>query len=241
MKTISNTWLARLAPVRAWSILLQAFLFTCLPLSAQDAPPKVGFIRLVNAVAPGTGNVHLKIDGEDMFPKGYKLGDRTGGIGCTAGSKKLTVTRDGTVEGTTTVALGVGETVSLIAFAEKVPAKDDKPEQWEIRILRLKQRDVEGGYRFTVISVCKDPETLFSTLREGSEAKASHSVKRLMTTTIDLGKSAGDISIFVRKKEEALAFFRPDSPGNYVVVLYDDDKGETKAISFYDPKFVIAG
>jgi hypothetical protein len=234
MKTTSNTW------PRLLAACLLPFLFLA-SLSAQEAPPKVGFIRLVNAVAPGTGPVNLKIDGEDVFPKGYKLGQRTGGIGRTAGSKKLTVTRDGTVEGTTTVSLGVGETVSLVAFAEKVPAKDDKPEQWEIRILRLKQRDVEGGFRFTVLSVSKEPETPFLTLREGSSAKATHSVKRLMTTTIDLGRSAGDISIYLRNQEEPLAFFRPDSPGNYVVVLYDDDKGETKAISFYDPKFVIAG
>ncbi len=240
MKTTSNTWLRHLAASRLWCVLLQIFLVGVLPAQEKE-PPKVGFIRLVNAVAAGTGNVHLQIDGEDMFPKGYKLGQRTGGIGRTAGSKKLTVTREGTVEGTTNVTLGVGETVSLIAFAEKVPAKDDKPEQWEIRILRLKQREVTGGFRFTVVSVSKEPETLFSTLREGSDTKEANSVKRLMTTTIDLGKNAGDISIYLRDKEEPLAFFRPDSPGNYVVVLYDDAEGGIKAISFYDPKFVIAG
>lgn len=221
---------------------LAALCLLALPAFAQEeAPPKIGFIRLVNAVAPGTGNVQLKIDGEDMFPKGYKLGQRTGGIGRSAGVKKITVSREGTVEGSTNVTLGVGETVSLVAFAEKVPAKDDKPEQWEIRILRLKQRDVEGGFRFTVLSVCQEPETLFATLREGSESKQPQSVKRLMTTTIDLGRNAGDISIYLRNQEEPLAFFRPDSPGNYVVVLYDDPDGNTKAISFYDPKFVIAG
>lgn len=235
MRTTSNLWLRLLAA----SLLAFSFISS---LSAQEeAPPKIGFIRLVNAVAPGTGNVQLKIDGEDMFPKGYKLGQRTGGIGRSAGVKKITVSREGTVEGSTNVTLGVGETVSLVAFAEKVPAKDDKPEQWEIRILRLKQRDVEGGFRFTVLSVCQEPETLFATLREGSQAKEAQSVKRLMTTTIDLGRNAGDISIYLRNQEEPLAFFRPDSPGNYVVVLYDDPDGNTKAISFYDPKFVIAG
>lgn len=231
MRTTFKTWLWQLA----------ASLCLLLPLAAQEAPPKVGFIRLVNAVAPGTGNVHLKVDGEDMFPKGYKLGQRTGGIGLMAGSKKITITRDGVEEGTTTLTLGVGETVSLISFAEKVPAKDDKPEHWEIKILRLKQRDVESGYRLTVISVSPELETLFAIRKEGDKNKAGHSVKRLMTTTIDLGKQAGDVGIFLRDSEESLSFFRPDSPGNYVVVLYQEPDGTTKAISFYDPKFVIAG
>ena len=33
----------------------------------------------------------------------------------------------------------------------------------------------------------------------------------------------------------------PDGPGNYVVLLYQDPDGKTKALSFFDPKFVIAG
>lgn len=236
MRTISNPWL------RLPAVILNLLFLLAAPLVAQDdAPPKVGFIRLVNAVAPGTGKVHLEIDGEDMFPKGYKLGQRTGGIGRPAGSKKITVSREGTTEGTTTVTLGVGESISLVAFAEKMPPKDDEPEYWQIRILRLKQRDVEEGYRLTVISVCQEPEVLFSTLREGEKNKVPYGVKRLMTTTIDLGKQAGDIGVYKRRTNEPLSFFRPDSPGNYVVVLYNDADGSLKSISFYDPKFVIAG
>ncbi len=227
--------------MRAWWALLPALFLAALPLAAQEAPPKVGFIRLINAVAPGTGNAHLEIDGEDQYPKGYKLGQRTGGIGLLAGSKKVTVKRDGAETGTTSVTVGVGETVSLIAFAEKVPAKDDEPEKWEIKILRLKQRDAESGYRLTVISVNRDPETLFALAREGVEEKEASSVKRLRTTTIDLGKQAGDIGIFLRNAETPLTLFRPDAAGNYVVVLYDDVDGSVKAVSYYDPKFVIAG
>jgi hypothetical protein len=86
MKTTSNKWLRLLAA----SLLA---LFSIAALSAQDAP-KVGFIRLVNVVSPGTGNLHLKIDGEEMYAKGYTMGQRTGGIGLLAGSKKITVTKD---------------------------------------------------------------------------------------------------------------------------------------------------
>jgi hypothetical protein len=220
---------------------LAAGLLLIAPLAAQDGPPKVGFIRLVNAVGAGTGNVHLKVDGEDMFPKGYKLGQRTGGIGLAAGSRKVTITRDGVVEGTTTVTLAVGETMNLVSFAEKMPAEGDKPERWEMRILRLKQREVESGFRLTVLSVCKSPEVLFSTLQEGEEKKAANSAKRLMTTTVDLGARSKDLGLFLHNVEAPVAVFRPEAKGNYVVVLYDDPDGSVKAVSFYDPKFVIAG
>ena len=50
---------------------------------AQTAPESAptGFIRVVNGVSQGTGQVNLWIDGSDMRPQGYKLGDATGGIG----------------------------------------------------------------------------------------------------------------------------------------------------------------
>jgi hypothetical protein len=220
--------------------LLQALLLTSLPLAAQEAP-KVGFLRLVNAVAPGTGNLHLKIDGEELYPKGYPMEARTGGFGLAAGSKKITVTKAGVEEGSTTLQLGVGETVTLVTFAEKLPAEDDKPERWAARILRLKQRDREKGYHLTVLSVCKEPELLFETEIQGREQPVGSSVKRLMTSTIDLGGAGGDTTVRLRGSEKILASFRPDDPGNYVMLLYDGEDGEVRAIYFYDPKFVIAG
>ncbi|WP_367871407.1 hypothetical protein [Luteolibacter sp. Populi] len=210
-------------------------------LSAQEEPPKVGFIRLVNAVGAGTGNVHLKIDGQDRYPKGYKLGERTGGIGLAPGAKKIAISKDGVEEGTTTFTVEQGETVSLIAFSEKIPADKDKPEHWAIKILRLKQRDTENSFRLTVLSMCDEPETIFSYQREADKEKTMSSVKRLMTTTIELGKSAGDVNLYARDKETLLSFFRPDMKGNYVVMFYNDAEGAVKAIFFYDPKFVVAG
>ena len=234
MRTTFKLWLRRVT----------AGLLMILPLAThaqEEEKPKVGFIRLVNAVAPGTGNAHLEIDGEDQFPKGYKLGQRTGGIGLKAGSKKIKVTREGVIEGTTNITLGVGETMNLVSFAEKMPAEGEKPERWEMRILKLKQRDVESGFRLTVLSVCKEPEILFSTMHEGETKKVPHSAKRLMTTSIDLGATPRDLYVYARDNDVPLAVFRPETKGNYVVVVYDDPDGTVKAVSFYDPKFVIAG
>ncbi|WP_035607795.1 hypothetical protein [Haloferula sp. BvORR071] len=229
---------------RRTALLALASLALCGTVHAQKKEkeqPKVGFLRLINSVGQGTGNTKLTIDGEDMFPKGYKLGQRTGGIGLPAGSKKITVSKEGVVEGTTTLSVEDGETMNMVAFAERVPAKDDKPEHFEIKLMLLKQRDVEKGYRLTVLSVSEQLETLFEVKREGAKEKAPNSVKRLMTTSIDLGSHAGDVGVFLRDQPESLAFFRPDSPGNYVVVFYDDPEGKVKALFFYDPKFVIAG
>jgi hypothetical protein len=143
--------------------------------------------------------------------------------------------------GETSLRLGVGETLSLIAFAEKLPAEKDEAPRWAIKILRLKQREVARGFRLTVISVAGEAETLFTTTRDGAKARTPARVKRLMTTSIDLGKRAGDVGLYLRDAEQPLSYFRPDAAGNYVVVLYDDAAGGIKAVSFHDPKFVIAG
>ena len=45
----------------------------------------------------------------------------------------------------------------------------------------------------------------------------------------------------LRLGDDPLNFVSLDDPGNYVVVLFDDEDGNVKAISFYDPRFVIAG
>jgi hypothetical protein len=229
---------------RRFALLLagacSAALLAAPTVRAQQEKPKVGWVRLVNAIGPGTGNTRLTIDGENMYPKGYKLGQRTGGIGMAVGPRKIVVSKDGVEEGTTTLNVEDGETVSLIAFAEKAPADKDKPERWVTKLLRLKQRDVENGYRLTVISVTQEGETLFSYQRESDPKQIPTSVKRLMTTSIDLGRAA-PVSVFLRNQEAAAAAFKPDAKGNYVVVLYEDTEGNVKAVAYFDPKFVIAG
>ena len=43
--------------------------------------PEVGFVRIVNLVAAGEGNLNCSLDGQDLFAPGYKLGQKTGGMG----------------------------------------------------------------------------------------------------------------------------------------------------------------
>lgn len=225
------------------SSLLAVLLCSAPLLQAQgEGPPKVGFIRLVNAVAAGTGNTKLSVDGEDLYPKGYRLGQRTGGIGLKEGTRTVGVSKEGVESGETTVDVKTGATTTLVAFAEKVETEDEEePFKWVSRILRLKQRDAERGYILTVVSVCAEEEVDFRIATEARRSLELKTVERFKTETIDLGMSRGDVELRLKGKEEVLCAISQDEPGNYVAVLYNDADGNIRAITFYDPKFVIAG
>ena len=225
MKTISNAL-----------IILVATLCQSFAESDPNAAP-TGFIRVVDAVAMGTGQVNVIIDGEDMRPQGYNLGSATGGIGMKAGSHKITIKRKGVKEGTTTVALDKDQTMTLIPFAERVPATDQVPAHDEIRILRLKQRQVESGRIATFVSVSATPE-LKVELQSEDGKWASVFVKRLMTGETALNYSQGYAPAKVNGN--------PINPipigsfGNYVIVLYDDTEGKVQSLYFRDFKFLSA-
>ncbi|MEI7928829.1 MAG: hypothetical protein WCH40_09785 [Verrucomicrobiales bacterium] len=217
-------------------------LFVILSLSAlaQNGKPEVGFIRLVQAVGPGTGKASLFIDGENMFPGGYDLGQRTGGIGLKAGPHTFEVRKEGIEKAVTKIDLKNGETQTIIAFGEKIPPKkEDDPPTWTIKLLRLKQQDTEKSFRMTLVSVSAQPEILVTTAIESLKKNDISSVKRLNTATVDLGKARGDVNLSINK--EPLAFVSLDDHGNYVVLLYDDADGKVHAITFLDPQFVVAG
>lgn len=233
MRTISNILAA---------VALSAIAFLPPAIAQEEGPPQVCFVRIVNAVAAGEGNTRFEIDGEDIFPKGYKLGQRTGGFGLKAGSHSIRILKDGVEPGTTKVDLKTGETMSLIGFAEKLPPKkgeEDQPPVFTTRILRLKQSDPERGYRMTIVSVSSKDQVEVQAAIQGKGSVEKAFAKRLATTSVDLGRSRGEV--LVKVGDEIVTTLSPEDPGNYVVVLYDDPDGNVKAISFFDPKFVIAG
>ena len=227
MKTISN--------------ILIALLALALPLLAQGGGrPEVGFIRIVNAVSPGTGNASFLIDGRNLYADGYTLGQTTGGYGVKAGDLKVEVRKQGVESGSTTVRLAAGETVTVIAFAERVPPKkEDDPPAWAVKLLRLKQQDVERGFGVSLVSVCRAEETAVDLVVEGRERPERAFAKRLGITKVELGRIRSEIAI--RMGEKTIGNISPDSPGNYVVILYENAEEQVEALSYYDPKFVIAG
>jgi len=224
MKTISN--------------ILLAFVISCGALVAS--PPEVGFIRVVNAVAAGTGNATFLVDGRNLYPDGYKLGQDTGGYGVKSGSIEIEVRKEGVETGSTRINLGIGETMTVIAFAEKIPPKNEEdPPRWEIKLLRLKQQDPERGYGFSFVSVCNQEDTRVVVTIEGRDTPIPVFVRRLAITKINVGSRQIEAGVSIGERE--VTHISTDSPGNYVVILYENAKGVIEALSFYDPKFVIAG
>lgn len=212
---------------------------TLSPLLAQKDPAArpTGFIRVVNGVAQGTNKVNVIINGEDMRPKGYNLGDATGGIGLPVASHKVTIKREGIKEGTTTVVLEKDQTVTLIPFAEKVPATDQVPGHYKIQILRLKQKEIESGRTATFVSVSANPEIKVE-LQDESGKSATVFVKRLSVAETPLNYSQGYAPAKVNG--EPIKPIPIGGVGNYVVVLYDDAEGKIQSLYFRDFKFLSA-
>jgi PEGA domain len=197
----------------------------------------MGFIRVVAAVAKGTGPTNVLFDGEDMRPKGYKLGDATGGIGLKPGSHKVTIKREGVKEGFTTVTLEKNQTVTLIPFAELVPATELVPQHHKVQILRLKQKNVESGRTATFVSVSANPELKAEVMGENGKWSTVF-VKRLSISETPLNFSQAFAPVKVNG--EKINPIPIGSDGNYVVVLYDDAEDKVQSLYFRDFKFLSA-
>jgi hypothetical protein len=229
MKTISKIFAAALC---MFGVISSA--------NGKATSPEFGFLRIINAIAPGNGTTRVLIDGEELFPKGYQLGQRSGGIGLAAGPHTVTLQKNGVESGTTKFDLKSGETLSLIGFAEKIPATDDHaPQRWTTKILKIKQSDPERGFRMTLLSVCDLDEVKVDAIIPGQKDITIAHVKRLSTAVIDLGSTRSEA--MVKVGGEIISTVSPDEPGNHVVVLYKDAEGKIRALTFFDPKFVIAG
>jgi hypothetical protein len=218
---------------------LALIMVTSTGLSGQEQP-QVGFVRIVNAVSPGTGNAKFVVSGRDLYPDGYKLGQTTGGYGVKAGNCAIEVAKEGLKKGTTNLKIDVGETITLIAFAEQLPVeKPDDPPKWMIKLLRLKQKEVEKGFAMTIVSVCKAEEIVLQLDHHSSGKQEKAIAKHLGVTSIDLGGMRSEVSI--NMGEKTLTTVSPDSRGNYVVIVYENAENQVEALYFFDPKFVVAG
>lgn len=205
--------------------------------AAQEEEQKHGFIRLVNTVSQGTGGLKFLIDGESINPDGYNVGDVTGGIGLKPGSHQIVIRREGVTEGTTRVNVVADETTTMIPFAERVPASDDEPAHWEIRILRLKQQDPETARSATFVSVSSEPEIKIE-IREPKGDWTPAYVKRLAVARTPIKYPEGYVPI--KTATEELAPIPIGKPGNYVVVLFDNEEGKLQAINLQDYKYLSA-
>ena len=208
-------------------------------IHAQDEDPvkKCGFVRFVHAVAPGTGPLFCEVDGSNIRPDGYEFGDVTGGVAYKPGAHEVKIRREGVKEGTTRINVALNETTILIPFAERVPATDEEPAHWEIRILRLKQLEPLSERGATFVSVSQQPEIKVEMRDMKGKWDAAY-VKRLSIAQLPIAFPRGYVPL--RIGEQPLESIPISDNGNYVVLLYDDPEGKTKALNFRDYKYLSA-
>ncbi len=207
-------------------------------VQGQDFKPgPVGFIRMLNAVAIGTGRLEFMLDGKAVRPAGYQLGNVTGGIALKPANYKVVFRREGAKEGETQVQVQVGDTTILIPFAEEIPATDNHPARWQIRILKLKQHESEDKPTASFVSVSSEPE-LKVEIRQADGKWEPVFVKRLGIARAEIKQSRGYLS--VRGKGRDLSAVSVGAAGNFVSVLYDDENGVLRSKTFQDYKYLSA-
>lgn len=228
---ISNCKLLTLCLACLW-------VFALIPCTAQDSSGrKHGFVRILNAVSAGSGNMTVKIDGGAVNEDGYKLGAVTGGIALKPSNYEVTFRKEGIKEGSTNIRVAADDTTILIPFAEEVPATDDEPAHWAIRILRLKQHAVENQRVASFVSVSRQPEIKIE-VRQSDLKWETVMVRRLGIARIPIKQSKGYMP--VKSGDLELAALSVGLAGNYVSVLYDDENGNLVSRSFQDYKYLSA-
>ena len=222
--------------MKAISNILALLMATC-GLALAQAKTGSGFVHIINAVAAGTGKAAFAINGKDLYADGYALGQTTGAYAVKAGDLVITIRKTGVETGRTNIQLGSGDTITLIAFAEQLPQTDlSAPPKWAVRLLRLWQEKEAEGFALSMVSVCKAEETAVDLLAIDTDAVEKAFAKRLTVTKGDIDRKRGEI--FVKQGDQVLTNVAPDSPGNYVVILYEDQEGKTEAVSYYDLKLL---
>jgi phage pi2 protein 07 len=208
------------------------------PADAQTDDPTVGprgFIRLMNAVGVGSGKLEFQIDGAKVRDEGYEFGDVTGGIPRKPASYKIKFRRNGIETGETKLDVIRNETTTLIPFAEYVPATEKKAARWIIRILKLKQSGSPGKSTATVINLTRKPE-LRVKIQQPDESWLTLSVKRLTLERTPILQRAGYVSM--RTEGGDLKPLSVGTSGNFVSVVYEDDKGAICSQNFQDLKYL---
>ncbi|TAG09128.1 MAG: hypothetical protein EAZ42_07970 [Verrucomicrobia bacterium] len=206
---------------------------------AQESAEKpAGFIRFVNAVVEGDGPLEISINGERTNQKGYKLGQRTRAFEVPTGTQEITIVRNGTESGKTRVKVEDKLTTTLIPFAERMPATDEKPAFWAIRILRLKQITPKTEFAASFISVANNPEIQVE-LGETDGSWKPYSVKRMAVTSAPISFTAGYVPLRLKGGDE-LPSIPISNAGNYVVLFYNDHEDKLQSISFQDAKLLSA-
>ena len=210
-------------------------------VSAQEDPEwtkTAGFLRIVNVVAVGEGNLNLKMAGKSYWPKGFKLGERTGGFRMRSGKIAFMLEKEGCTTSTRSIEVVKGETQTLVCYADPLRDESGRIVEWELKIARLKQREPEQGLHFTIISFCEEQELELEVLETVSEVSQMVTVAKMKARRVKI--EGGLVSVHIMHRDKVVERLATDQKGNYVVMLYTDAEGAQKGVTFYDSKFVLS-
>jgi len=227
------------ANIRSYRNWIVCLVLLVMPGLHAETPVELGFVRLVNVVSQPEGATHFRIGEKDLAENGYRTGYISDGIGLEPGPHTITARHPGIPSSATQLEIKAGETLTVIAFSESIPAKKlGDPPTWRFRFLKLKQESVDAGNRFSFVSVSIQNEVKFQ-IRRGEGKAEGFALERFSISQLDLGESDDGVHIFDKKKPLVSAV--PESPSHSVVVIFDGPDGSLSALVFEDSEFSIAG
>lgn len=225
-------------------LLLFSLILT--PVCAQTATPSeqgghsktVGFLRLIHLAANGEDPLHFFVQGKDIFPEGYTLGQATGGMTYPQGILSIKASKKGCKTTTRKLPIHPQITTTLVAYSEPIRDEEGRIIEWQLRLTSLQQKDKAKGVSITLVSLCPDPILTVDITGLNKRAFIQQvSIPSRRIQTITLKKSQEYTRVIYNNKP--LTFFSSDEPGNYVVMIYQDKEGNKKALSYYDLKFFL--
>lgn len=231
MKTISSR-------LSLWSILL---LLTTITAPAQQEPlPDVGFVRVISLLNASRGKTHIIIDGSNIYPAGYDSGQKTGGIGLKVGPHTISLHQQGLPPVTAQFTLNRGETLTWIGYAEKVVSNSpNDPPLWRNQLLPVKQSDSESGDHLILVSLCPQDEIQLQIQTPQNLRAQTTRLKRLLPNRLDLSMPKTEFALKI--DDTIISHVSLEDPGNYQILLYADEAGKIRALSFDSPNFTPAG
>ncbi len=224
---------------RISSLLVLVFLSSF--LGAQDVDPaNYGVVRFMNLVDAGRGNLQMVINGKAPKKDGFRLGQRTGPIPFQKGALKLLLTKEGCLPAERRIEITAETAQTIVMYAEEDFDEAGKSLGWQIKTARLQQHTPKKGLVITFVSFCKK-DVLDLEIEEGFSGKLfKQSVYKLKSTRLQIAES-GRVRATVNYLGERIGTINVDENGNYIAMIYEDDDGQKKIETFYDPEFIAAG
>lgn len=205
-----------------------------------EIPKNLGYLRFMNLVDAGSGKTTLKIDGKNVKPSGFSLGQRSGAVPFKAGTLKFVLSKEGCLSAEREVKIAVGQSKTVVAFAEEVFDEEGQSLGWQIKLATLEQHTPESGLMVTFVSFCKE-DALDLEIREAMTGKTyKQTVNKRRTARVKLVEE-GRVRATVTCQGETLGRIRVDEHGNYVAMIFEGDDGKRKMETFYDPEFLVSG